>query len=103
MEQLKTITQLEAKTKPSKTTERSKSEARENAPRSRDEAREILFKERPDIAELFDTIDSIPEKHRGEVVRILADVFSEITPETTDAQLLAKLEATEAQLRQVLK
>lgn len=103
MEQLKTTTQLEAKAKPSETTERSKSEARENTPRSTDEAREILFKGRPDIAELFDTIDSIPEEHRSEVIRILTDVFSEITPETTEAQFLAKLEATEAQLRQVLK
>lgn len=103
MKQLKTITPLEAERKAEQNTERSKDEARENTLQSKDEAREILFKERPDIAELFDTIDSIPEEHRREVVRILTDVFSEITPETTEDQLTEKLEATEAQLRQVLK
>lgn len=82
---------------------RTKTEQRENTLRSKDEAREILFTERPDLKELYDTIEALPEDKQGAVIEILTDVFTKVTPEMSEGQFRLILEGARPQLRKALK
>ena len=67
---------------------RSKDEARENTVRSQSEAREILFMDRPDVRELFDTIEALPEEKQRPVIQTLTKAFTgEISRTEAEATL----------------
>jgi len=77
MKQLKTITPLEA--------------VRE-AERTKAEAREILFKDRPDVRDLFDTIEALPIEKQTPVIETLTSwATGEITTAETEARLASTL------------
>lgn len=59
--------------------------------RSKDEARETLFMDRPDVRELFDTIEALPEEKQRPVIQTLTKAFTGEISSTEAEETLASI------------
>lgn len=59
--------------------------------RTQSEPREILFMDRPDVRELFDTIEALPEEKQRPVIQTLTKVFTGKISSTEAEETLASI------------